>query len=270
MIRVVFNQKGGVGKSSIATNLAAVSAAFGLKTLLIDLDTQCNSSHYILGDEAEDAENSIYHFFQGILGTKRYKKPGMEFVHESQFENLYVIPAHHDLLDIGSKLESRHKIFKLRDLTAELLEEFDRIYIDTPPAFNFFSLSALVASDRVIIPFDCDDFSRRALYTLMDNIEETQEDHNEYLNLEGIVVNQFQAQANHPNRIVDELIEEGLPLFDTRLSTSVKMRESHEACLPLIYLSPGHKLSLQFIELFAEIEPEQAQAEQENMEEEYA
>jgi chromosome partitioning protein len=262
MIRVVFNQKGGVGKSSIATNLAAISAAYGFRTLLIDLDSQCNTSQYVLAAEAENAEDNIADFFQQTLGFNLFRREPLDFVHETGFENLYVIPGHQQLLDIESKLQSRHKIYKLRDLMNDLEGEFDRIYIDTPPAFNFYSLSALIAANKVLIPFDCDDFSRKALYSLLANIRETQDDHNQDLVLEGIVVNQYQARANQPRRIVEALSEEGLPLFANFLGSSVKMRESHESSEPLIYCAGSHKLTQQIIALFEELEDVEVDIEQ--------
>lgn len=266
MIRVVFNQKGGVGKSSIATNLAAISAAYGYRTLLVDLDSQCNTSQYVLGPEIENLEDTICQFYQQTLGFNLFRREPLDFVHETPFENLFIVPGHHELLDVESKLESKHKIYKLRDLLGKLEGEFDRVYIDTPPAFNFYSLSALIAARKVLIPFDCDDFSRKALYSLLANIQETQEDHNDDLALEGIVVNQYQPRANQPRRIVEELAAEGLPLFDSYLGASVKMRESHEASEPLVYCAGSHKLTQQFISLFEELEgvdigAEQAEAE---------
>jgi chromosome partitioning protein len=254
MIRVVFNQKGGVGKSSITTNLAAVSAAHGYRTLLLDLDSQCNTTQYVLGTGAEDPETSICQFFQQTLGFKSQRRKPADYVQQTAFENLFIVPGHPELADIQAKLESRHKIYKLRDLLQDLSEEFDRIYVDTPPAFNFYSLSALIAADKVLIPFDCDDFSRKALYTLIENLKETQSDHNEDLTLEGIVVNQYQHRASQPRRIVDELIAEGHPIFKSFLGSSVKMRESHETAEPLIYGSIAHKLTQQFIALFEEME----------------
>ena len=254
MIRVVFNQKGGVGKSSITTNLAAISGAFGYRTLLLDLDSQCNTTQYVLGADADNVDNSISDYFQQTLGFNLFSQKPDDFVRETNFENLYIVPAHPELAEVQSKLESRHKIYKLRDLLESLTAQFDRIYIDTPPAFNFYSLSALIAADRVLIPFDCDDFSRKALYTLMDNIKETRSDHNKELALEGIVVNQYQHRASQPRRIVDALTEEGLPLFNSCLGSSVKMRESHEVHEPLIYCANNHKLTHQFVALFEEME----------------
>ena len=253
MIRVVFNQKGGVGKSSIASNLAAISADQGYSTLLIDLDPQCNTSQYILGDELPEMENTVADFFSKSLRYKG-KNDHNQYITESEIPNLHIISAHPELAELQSRLESRYKIYKLRDLLQSLSEDYDRIYIDTPPAFNFYTLSALIGANSVLIPFDCDDFSRRALYALIENLEETRDDHNDELMLEGIVVNQFQPRANQPVRVVEELEEEGLPMMATRLGSSVKMRESHEACQPLVYFAPSHKLTQQFIDLHAELE----------------
>ena len=114
------------------------------------------------------------------------------------------------------KLEAKHKINKLRKLLDELAEDYDRIYVDTPPALNFYAVSALIACDRVLIPFDCDSFSRQALYGLLAEIEDLKEDHNEHLLVEGIVVNQFQSRASLPQQMLDELISEGLPVLPLR------------------------------------------------------
>jgi chromosome partitioning protein len=105
-----------------------------------------------------------------------------------------------------------------------------------------------------LIPFDCDSFSRQALYGLLAEIEELKEDHNEDLQVEGIVVNQFQARASLPQQMLDELISEGLPVLPVYLGSSVRMRESHQANMPLIHLDPRHKLTQQFVELHALLE----------------
>ena len=106
----------------------------------------------------------------------------------------------------------------------------------------------------MLIPFDCDSFARESLYALLDNIGELQEDHNPDLAVEGIIVNQFNAQARLPGELVAELEEEGLPVFSAFLSSSVKMKESHRAHRPLIDLAPSHKLTGQFLDLHAELE----------------
>ena len=248
MRRVVFNQKGGVGKSSIACNLAAVSAAEGYRTLLIDLDAQGNSSHYLTGLSGNELPVGIADFFKQVLSSGLTKK-GRVDIYETPFDNLHLVTATPELAELQPKLEQKHKINKLRKLLSELSADYDHIYLDTPPALNFYTVSALIAADRVLIPFDCDSFSRQALYGLLEEIDELREDHNEKLQVEGIVVNQFQPRASLPQQMLDELIAKGMPVLPVYLNSSVKMRESHQACMPLIHLDPKHKLSQQFVEL---------------------
>ena len=249
MQHVVFNQKGGVGKSTITCNLAAISAWQGLRTLVIDLDSQGNSTRYLLGaDLPEDMPNVAEFFEQSLKFTIRDKAP-KEFTVPTQWEGLDVMPSSPLLDELHSKLESRHKIYKLRDALEKLGEDYDQIYIDTPPALNFYTRSALIAAQGCLIPFDCDDFSRRALYTLLENVKEIQADHNPELQVEGIIVNQFQARANLPQRLVQELIDEGLPVLEPYLGSSVRIRESHEQGLPMIFLDPNHKLTQEFVAL---------------------
>ncbi len=253
MRRVVFNQKGGVGKSTITCNLAAISAAKGKKTLVIDLDRQGNSSQYLLGQAAADTKPNITKFFSQMLTFNLYPEKVNAFIHQTPFDNLSIMPADDELDMLQSKLESRYKIYKLRDALKELSQEYDEIFIDTPPALNFYTQSALIAADSCLIPFDCDDFSRRALYSLRENVMEIKQDHNSGLEIEGIIVNQFQPRAKLPNQIVNELIAEGLPVFNTRINSSVRIRESHQVSQPLIHFDSKHKLTLAFSELYEEL-----------------
>jgi len=249
MRRVVFNQKGGVGKSTIACNLAAIAAARGRRTLLIDLDSQANASRYVLGKALDEQKKTLAHYFDDILGYRLFPEALDAYVIHTPFANLDVLPSDSRLEELQVKLESRYKMYKLRE-SLDKLAGYDEIFIDTPPALNFFTRSALIAADTCLIPFDCDDFSRRALYTLMDNVREIQADHNRALRVEGIVVNHYQTRANLPLRLVDELRGEGLPILDAFLSASIKIRESHHQALPMIHLDPRHKLTGEFAALY--------------------
>jgi chromosome partitioning protein len=250
---VVFNQKGGVGKSTITCNLAAISASQGLRTLVIDLDPQGNSSSYVLGDQAKADQPNVAGFFDHSLSYSFRPVPPTDFIVPTPHDNLSVMPSSPALNELQTKLESRQKIYKLREALQALSEDFERIYIDTPPALNFFTRSALIGAKGCLIPFDCDDFSRQALYTLMDNVQEIRADHNPHLVVEGIVVNQFQARAKLPQRMVQELIAEGLPVLQPYLSSSIKIRESHEQSLPMIYMDPSHKLTQALVALHTEL-----------------
>jgi chromosome partitioning protein len=246
---VVFNQKGGVGKSTITSNLAAISAQQGLRTLVVDLDPQGNSTQYLLGGPQEDPDVSAAEFFEQTLRFSARDKTASDYIVETPWENLHLMPSHQQLEELQPKLESRYKIYKLRDALEALADEYDRVYIDTPPALNFYTRSALIAAEGCLIPFDCDDFSRRALYTLLDNVQEIQADHNKNLTVSGIVVNQFQPRANLPQQLVQELIDEGLPVLQPYLSSSVKIKESHQLSKPMIHMEPRHKLTQEMVAL---------------------
>jgi len=247
--RVVFNQKGGVGKTTIVCNLAAIAAARGLRTLVIDLDTQGNATQYLLGKAASSADRSVADFFESTLGFSLQSPPFVTYATNTPFENLDVVAASPRLDDLQVKLESKQKVQKLKQ-ALDKLKGYDAVFIDTPPALNFYSRSALIAVDKVLIPFDCDEFSRQALYTLIENIQEIKADHNDDLEIEGIIVNQFQSRAKLPQRVVAELKAEGQPILDQSLSSSVRVKESHEKHQPMIFLDPTHRVTQEYVALY--------------------
>lgn len=251
MRRVVFNQKGGVGKTSIVCNLAAAMVERGQKVLVIDLDAQANSSKYLLGDEVDSLEHSISDFFTATLSFSLFKDSLRKCMFSSVYDGMFVVPADDSLKDLQPKLEGRYKIFKLREAIDVLEQEmgFDQILFDTPPALNFYTMSALMASDRVLVPFDCDAFSADAIKQVKSNVEEIAQDHRPHLQIEGVVINHYQSQAKLPKLAIEELRSWDLPVIEPYLSSSVVMKESHGKGVPLPFWKPNHKLSLEFFEL---------------------
>lgn len=249
--RVVFNQKGGVGKTTITVNLAAEAARNGKRVALIDLDTQANATHYLIGEA--QPEYSVCDLFGEMLSARFYNKPPQEFMYQTPVNGLHLIAGNPALAELTSKLEARYKIYKLKEAVNALGENFDEIWIDTPPALNFYTKSALIAAERCLIPFDCDTFSRQALYDLVEEAEEIRCDHNPDLTIEGIIVNQFQSRATLPQRLVTELKMDGLPVLTTALSSSVKIRESHASNQPVVFAFPNHKLAQEFAALYQEL-----------------
>ncbi|RXJ74124.1 cobalamin biosynthesis protein CobQ [Veronia nyctiphanis] len=256
MRRIVFNQKGGVGKSSITVNLAAMSAASGKRTLLIDLDIQGNSSHYLGFDINERSKKTVADLFDQTVSWFSVSTPIKDFPQQTRYENLDIIPSSPRLAALEPELERRYKIYKLREALDQLEKEYDRVYIDTPPNLGFYSKAGLIAANRLLIPFDCDSFSHQALLTLMDNLAELRNDHNRALELEGVVVNMFNAQAKFPAQIIENIRELGLPLMEPFLPQSIKMKESHYQQMPLVHFDNKHKLTQSFSALFDNMESE--------------
>src|SRR6478735_715573 len=255
MKRAVFNQKGGVGKTSITCNLAAAFAKAGRKVLVVDLDSQANSSKYLLGSRMDRVQNTIADFFSSTLSFRLFQDSLMDTIYESEYPGLFVIPANDQLKELQPKLEGRYKIFKLGEAVDVAIERmgFDDVFFDTPPSLNFYSMSSLLAADRVLIPFDCDAFSEDAIHQVMQAVQEVASDHRPELLVEGIIINHFQAQTKVPKAGIERLEQQGFTILEPFLSSSVVMRESHSAGVPLPFFRPSHKLTQEFAGLAAQL-----------------
>lgn len=252
MRRVIFNRKGGVGKSTLTCNLAAIGAAQGRSTLVVDLDPQANSTTYLLGDQMPSI--TLSDFFRETLefGPLPDESTLAGYLSATPWPSLHLLAASTELEALQGKLEARYKMYKLRELL-DALPQYDEVWIDTPPALNFYTRSALMAAARCLIPFDCDTFSQLALVSLRHEVHELRTDHNPQLQLEGIIVNQYQARSRLNRELLAEVATGGIPLLEPYLSSSVKVRESHRRCCPLIHLAPKHKLTQEFCALYAQL-----------------
>lgn len=259
-VLALFNQKGGVGKTSIASNLAACFASRDLNTLIVDLDSQANTSHYV-GESSPTPRKTISDFFEGTLGLGLFSNGLTDMVQTTPTRNLSLIACDGRLIELQAKLEQRYKVFKLREALKSLAEKtpFEVIVLDCPPALNIYSMSALMAATQVFIPFDCDTFAIQGLKDVCRVVEEIKEDHNPSLRIGGVIANQVIPGAKQPIQALKMVEDIGLTVLMPYLSSSIVMKESHQARQPLITYKPKHKLTKEFIELSSLIFPTAAQ-----------
>lgn len=245
--RVIFNQKGGVGKTTLSVNLAACSARKGKRTLLVDCDPQANSTSYLLGHGAI-VENTIADFFESCLGINIFRQSLSEYItKDTQFKNLHVVAGDRVLEDLRNKLENKHKIMKLRDGLKNC--GYEHVYLDPPPAKDFFSLSCLIAADEVLVPVDCDSFSVQAAKEILEIFTEVKNDHNPSLSMLGVVINQFQKNTKHAQAMISDLKRYGFAVLEPYIPSSIKVRESHSAAKPIVTSHPNHPVAKAMLSL---------------------
>ncbi|BBH53658.1 ParA family protein [Fluviispira sanaruensis] len=252
IIRVIYNQKGGVGKTTLAVNLAACAAKSGKRTLLIDSDPQGNASSYILGND-KYPDSTLADYYESCLHLNIFRQSIFEYITlNTKIPNLHLVASNRELEDLRTKLENKHKIMKLREGLKN--NTYEQVYLDPPPANDFFSLACLIAATEIIIPIDCDAFSIRAATEIKNTIEEVRQDHNPNLKVLGIVVNQFQKGTKHSIGIIQELQKIGFQILEPYIPSSVKIRESHSEIKPIVIGHPEHAVSQAIQSLFNSIE----------------
>lgn len=225
----IFNQKGGVGKTTTNINLSCYLALEGFKVLIIDIDPQGNSTSG-LGIDKSKINSSIYDLFVNNADIN-------SLVLESELvKNLYIIPSCIELAAVEVEtVNLKNREFILKENLDKLSNFFDFVFIDCPPSLGFLSLNALVASDSLIIPIQCEFFALEGLGQLMHTIKLVNNSLNKDLYIEGIVLSMFDSRSNLNNDVVIEIKKHfGNKVFETIIPRNIKLAESPSYGLPIM------------------------------------
>jgi chromosome partitioning protein len=243
----IANQKGGVGKTTTAINLAASLAANDLKVLVIDSDPQGNATTG-LGVTKDPGRPSLYHV---ILGDS----PVRDAIVPTDFEGLSLISADKNL--VGANLElvgSEGREFRLRQGIAQIREEYEYILIDCPPALDLLTLNALLAADSVVVPIQCEFFALEGISELMDTIDRIKESFHHPLRIEGILLTMFDDRTNLTRQVANDLREFFKDeVFKTVIPRSVRLAEAPSFGKPILSYDPRSRGAESYIKLAKEI-----------------
>ncbi len=243
----VANQKGGVGKTTTAINLAASLAANELKVLLIDIDPQGNTTTGL--GIAKDPENAtIYHVLVG-------EKTALEAIVPTACDGLHILPADRNL--VGANIEMvgwDDREYRLKRAVEAIKEQYDYILIDCPPALDLLTLNALVAANSLLIPIQCEFFALEGISQLLDTVERIKESFSHDLAIEGIVLTMYDDRTSLTRQVAQDLKEffQG-EVFETVIPRNIRLAEAPSHGKPILLYDMRSKGAESYMKLAKEM-----------------
>jgi len=217
------NQKGGVGKTTTAINMAACVAEAGTPVLLIDLDPQANATTG-LGYRPDDLEASSYDLLHG--------RPLDEVLVDTDVDNLWLVPSHPDLAAAQVELSQNDTL--LRDLLKDTGERFPYVFVDCPPSLGLLTVNALSAANRLIVPVQCEYYALEGLAQLLQSVELVRTRLNPRLGITGVLLTMFDGRTRLSTDVATEVREHfGNLVFDTVVPRSVRLAEAPSHGVPI-------------------------------------